>query len=56
MTVILKIAFVSLTQTAKYLSFQHFSYSNFKEFESSVSDISVVFLLLEQRLRDKILL
>jgi hypothetical protein len=48
MTVIPKIANVSLTQTAKYFGFQHFSFPTFKEFESLVSDMSVVFLLLTE--------
>jgi hypothetical protein len=46
MTLIPKIANVSLTQTAKYLIFQHFSFPTFKEFESFISDMSVVFLFL----------
>ena len=48
MTVILKFVNVSLTQTAKYLGFQHFYFPAFKEFESLVSDTRVVFLLLTE--------
>jgi len=51
MTVISKIASVSLTQMAKYLGFQYFSFPTSKEFESLVSDMSVVFVLLTEAAR-----